>query len=406
MKDYFVLAFKNLKRRGIRSWLTLIGILIGVAAVISLISLGNGLKMAVNSQFNIGSTEVITVQAGGVTGYGLPGTGVITPLTTDDVEAIGKIATVQIATGRNVRSIKAEYNKKTVFTLGITVPDNAREASLLYEILGIKIESGKLINQGDRGVVILGNNFVDGATNKFDRNLKVGDIIKINEKNFKVQGILEKKNSFIIDSAIRMNEKDLKELFNYGNKIDIIEVKVSSKEFMNQTKTAIENLLRQRRNVKVGQEDFSVTTPQATLSSVNQIIFGIQIFVIIIASISIFVGAIGISNTMMTSVMERRKDIGIMKAIGARNEHIFYQFFIEAGLLGLAGGIAGILTGTLIGYIGTTAINNFLGSSAQPQISLYLIFLALIGSFIVGSVSGLIPAMKAAKQNPVEDIKG
>ncbi len=405
IKDYFVLAFKNLKRRGIRSWLTLLGILIGVAAVVSLISLGNGLKVAVNSEFNVGSTEVITVQAGGIT-LGAPGTGVVKPLTQEDATAIGKISSVQASIPREIREVEMTYNQKETFTYAATVPDNSQEDNYMYEITGVKTSSGKLIYQQNRGVIVIGSDLADGTKNGFGRNIKIGDKVEINGQNFMVQGILANQGSFIVDDAILVNEKDLQNLLGYGNQVDLIEVKVPNENLINQTQNAIENLMRQRRNDKVGKEDFQVTTPQASLNSINQVLSGIQIFIIIIASISIMVGAIGITNTMMTSILERKKEIGVMKSIGARNEHIFYQFFIEAGLLGLVGGIIGILIGAATGYIGTAALNSFIGSSAQPEISFSLIFFAMFGSFLIGSIAGLIPAMRAARQNPVEDIRG
>jgi len=130
------------------------------------------------------------------------------------------------------------------------------------------------------------------------------------------------------------------------------------------------------------------------------------IFIILIASISIVVGAIGIVNTMATSVVERKKEIGIMKSIGARNGHIFMMFFVESGFMGLVGGILGVVVGLAIGYFGTLGINNFVGATTSPSISLGLIFFTLVGSFIIGAVAGIVPAMHAAKQNPVEAIRG
>jgi len=129
------------------------------------------------------------------------------------------------------------------------------------------------------------------------------------------------------------------------------------------------------------------------------------VFIVLVASISIFVGAIGIANTMTTSVVERKKEIGIMKAIGARNMDIFYQFFIEAGLLGLIGGIIGIILGIGLSYLGTASLNSFLGTETQPNINSYLIVFSLLGSFFVGAVSGIIPALNAARQNPVESLR-
>jgi putative ABC transport system permease protein len=405
MKDYFILASKNLKRRGIRSWLTLLGILIGVTAVVSLISLGNGLKVAVNSEFDVSSTQVITVQAGGIT-VGAPGSGAVKPLTQDDALAIGKIGSVQASIPREIREVEMEFNNQISFTYAATIPDNLQEDNYMYEITEVKTSSGKLIYQGDRGVIVIGSDLADGTKNGFGRDLKIGNKVEINGQDFTIQGILAKQGSFIEDDAILINEKDLQNLLGYGNQVDLIEVKVPDESLINQTSNAIESLMRQRRNDKIGQEDFQVTTPQASLNSVNQVLSGIEIFIIIIASISIVVGAIGITNTMMISVLERKKEIGIMKAIGARNEQIFYQFFIEAGLLGLVGGIIGIVMGAAIGFIGTAALNSFIGSSAQPQISLPLIIFSVLGSFLIGSIAGLIPAMRAARQSPVEDIRG
>lgn len=406
IEDYFNLAFKNLRRRGIRSWLTLLGILIGVAAVVSLISLGNGLKNAVNSQFNIGSTEVISVQAGGLSNYGPPGSGAAKPLTQSDTDAIAKLANVQWAISRNIRNIKIEFNKEVSFTYMVSVPDNPTDAQDVYHTVeGIEIGQGKLVEAGDRGVVVIGSNLADGTKNGFGRDIHVGNTVTINGKNFRVQGILKKTGSVLYDNIVLMNAVDMKNLLGYGNEVDIIGVKVIDPSQMNQTKADIEKLMRQRRDVKVGEEDFQVSTPQAMLSTVNSIISGIQIFIIIIASISILVGAIGITNTMTTSVLERRREIGIMKGIGARNEHIFYQFFIEAGLLGLIGGMLGVLLGVGIGYVGTSALNSFLGSTTKPAISFSLIFFTMIGSFLIGALSGFLPALKAAHEKPVEDIR-
>jgi putative ABC transport system permease protein len=403
IKDYFILAFKNLKKRGIRSWLTLLGILIGVAAVISLISLGNGLKAAVNGQFNVGSTSVLTVQAGGVNNYGPPGSGAVKPLTTDDTDAIGKLGNVEVAISRNVRTSKAEFNNKVSFGYSVSIPDNQKNANYVYQFAGISIEQGKLLAAGDRGVIVLGSTIADSAT--FGKAVKIGDKITVNGKDFKVQGILKKSGSFIYNSIIFMNEVDMKNLLGYGNNVDEIGVKVIDKNLINQTADEITRLMRQRRNVKVGQEDFDVSTPTAALATVNQILSGIQIFIIIIASISIAVGAIGITNTMTTAVLERKKEIGIMKAIGARNEHIFYQFFIEAGLLGLIGGIIGALLGVAIGEVGVAALNSFLGSQTGLIINFWLLFFTMLGSFLIGAISGFVPALKAARENPVEDIR-
>src|SRR3989338_4019887 len=403
MRDHFTLAYKNLRRRGIRSWLTLIGIFIGIAAFVSLISLGNSLKDTVNAQFNIGSAEVISVEAGGISGYGPPGTAVSNPITKKDADAIEKISYVEAAIPLYIETIRLEYNDFATISNAQSVSEE--RIDYFYENLDLETSSGRLLNKNDFNNVMIGSELYPKEKNGFEKDILVGNKITINGEDFVVIGILQKKGSFIIDEAIYMMEDKLVDLNNLTENVDLISVKVKNKELIDRAKEEIEKLLRERRDVKVGEEDFQVSTPESSLASVNQILSGIQVFIVLVASISIFVGAIGIANTMTTSVVERKKEIGIMKAIGARNMDIFYQFFIEAGLLGLIGGIIGIILGIGLSYLGTASLNSFLGTETQPNINSYLIVFSLLGSFFVGAVSGIIPALNAARQNPVESLR-
>jgi len=400
--DYFKFAFRNLYRKGIRSWLTLLGICIGIAAVISLISLGSGLKVAVTSQFGATSTEIITVQAGG-SGLSAPGTDVVTPLTEDDVRAIDGLSSVESATERNIVLGKLEYNDIVQVGYAYSLKEGYEKET--YERMEFEAEYGRLLKNGDSGKVVLGSNFYNGETNGYGKSITPGKEVLLNNESFKVVGILKKKGSFIYDGSVMMYEDELQELDGYGDNVDVIVVKVRDKDFIDKAKEDIEKLMRRRRNVNVGSEDFVVSTPEASLEEVNQILDAIQIFVIIVASISILIGTVGIINTMTTSVLERRKEIGIMKSIGARNSQIFIQFFIESGFLGLVGGAIGIILGIILGYLGAVAINSFLGASTQPEIDIFLILSALFGSFLIGAGAGIFPAMKAAKQNPIHALR-
>jgi len=404
MKEYFVLAFKNLKRRGLRSWLTLLGIFIGIASVVALIGLGAALKDTVNAQFGISSTDLITIQAGGLNNYGPPGSGAVNPLTKKDLEEIKKLSLVDIALGRNIEIMRTKFNKKTVYAYYVTIPDDDIKKNV-YEFEELKIKEGRFIETGDNNVILLGNDFLNKDKNGFDKSIKPGDKLNVQGKNLTVVGIIEKKGSFTIDQSIMIQEKTLKEILDNQDNLDIIIAKVKSREDMDLAKTDIEKLLRNRRNVKEGEEDFEVSTPETALATINQIIVGVQIFIVIIASISIIVGSIGIANTMYASVLERKKEIGTMKAIGARNENIFWQFFVEAGFLGFIGGILGIIGGIVVSYIGVQSLNSFLGTSTSISMNWVLFFLVLLGSFFIGSISGILPAMRAAKLNPVEALK-
>lgn len=405
MVNYFSFAIRNLKRRGIRSWLTLLGIFIGITAVVALISLGGGLKAAVNSQFGVESTQVITVQATGLNGFGPPGSGVTNPLTEDEAEEIEDISGVEVVIPRKIEQVKFEFNNNVKFPYAMDVPRGKEK--YVEELLGINTLEGNFLRQNDRKKAILGYNFKHEDKNNLGKTLERGDRIKVENQTFSVAGILEKQGSFIFDNIVAVHSNELKDLKNYGEKVDIIAVKVNSKdpELMEKVKQNIEELLRDRRNVEKGKEDFSVETPEAVLEDVNNILAGIQAFIIIIASISIFIGAVGITNTMTTSVLERTREIGIMKAIGAENKDIFFQFLVESGMLGFIGGLVGALTGMGIGMLGISAINNFVGSEVKMQVDFVLFGFALMGSFLIGSVAGIIPAYTASRKSPVESIR-
>jgi putative ABC transport system permease protein len=402
--DYIFLAFENLKHRGIRSWLTLIGIFIGITSVVALISLGNGLQMAVNSQFGISSTEIISVQAGGIGFAGPPGSGDVNPLTVDDLDEIKKISSVKRAIRRNLPTGKLEFNDIAVFGMAVNIPDGD-DREFVYEVLNFEEALvGRLLKDGDNNKVLLGYNFYANKVG-LEKSIKLGDKILLQEKKFEVIGITKKQGSFIFDNMVYVNEEPLADLFDYEDEIDIIAVQVKDKELMNSTKEEIEKVLRKTRDVKLGEEDFEVSTPEATLETVNNVLGGVRAFILIIASLSIFIGAIGIVNTMTTSVMERKKEIGIMKSIGATNGQIFLQFFVESGLLGLVGGLIGVIVGIIIGFAGTAALNNFIGAETVSQINWILIISSLIGSFMIGAIAGIVPAISAAKENPVEALR-
>lgn len=403
--DHYVLAWKNLKRRGIRSWLTLLGVIIGIIAVVSLISLGDGLKTAINSQFGTGATDVITIQGGGISGYGAPGAGVVNPLTLEDVKAIEKLDGVYMTIGRIVRPTTTEFNDKVQISYATDSPEDNEKRKYFYETNDLVVSEGRLLNPDDINKVVIGSNYANADKSGFGKEISSGESIIINGKSFRVVGVLKKTGSFIWDGIFLINDNQLRDLVDAGEEVDLIAVRVQDKNEIENIKLEIEKLMRDRRDVDVGKEDFEVSTPEAMLKTVNQIIGGVQIFIVLIAFISIFVGSIGIINTMTTSVMERTKEIGIMKAIGAKNSDIFFQFFIEAGLLGFVGGVIGVLIGLCIGALGMQAINNFTGAGSSLGINFTLIFGTLAGSFLIGSVAGIAPAMKAAKLNPVEALR-
>lgn len=401
--DLFSYSIENLKHRKLRSWLTMIGIFIGIAAVVALIGLGEGLRGAIKGQFGFLGPDVLSVQASGINFVGPPGQAVVNPLTDDLADKIENIPGVDIAINRFIESGELVFNDQQEIVIGWNVP-GGKDRNAFENMVNLKVKEGRLLKDSDKFKVVLGDSFTN--EDRFGKSIGVGNKILFKDKKFDVVGILEKKGSFIFDSAVVINEDVLVDEFRDNNEVNIIAVKVKDINIINNVKRDIEHLLRQERSVKEGEEDFSVDSPQNALQTLDQTLFGVQLFISIIAFVAIIVGGIGITNTMYTAVLERTKEIGIMKSIGAKNRMIFTLFFIESGFLGLVGGLIGITIGfglsNLFAFIGRQALGSEL---IRADIGFGLIFGALSFSIIVGLIAGVIPAYLASKKNPVDALR-
>jgi len=284
------------------------------------------------------------------------------------------------------------------------LPENKNDLDFIYSRGNIQIDQGRLLKSGDTGKVLLGNNFLN--TDSFGKKLGVGKKIKINGKEFEIVGFLKKSSSFELNGVALMMHDDLSNLLDIKGEYDLFEVQVENQNQIGDVSNAISNALRRDRNEKIGEETFTVQTPLQSLSAVNNILNIINLIVIGIAAISLLVGAVGIANTMYTSVLERTKEIGVMKAIGAKNSDIRWIFLIESGLLGLVGGVVGALTG-IGAAIGVSSIaNQFLGSNLFiVTVSYTLLIEAFAFSFFIGIISGTLPAIQASRLNVVDALR-
>lgn len=404
IKDYFLFSFNNLKSRKIRSFLTMIGIFIGIATVVALIGLGEGLRIAISSQFGFLGTDVLSVQASGLGLAGPPGTGVATPLTDDLDEKVEKVENVEAAINRYIKTGTLEFNDVQGIGMAMSMP-SGNNRKIVEEMLNVNAEQGRLLKDGDTRKVLLGNSFTN-EDNWGGKGIGAGDRVLISDISYEVVGIMKSKGSFLLDSAVIINEKTLLNDFEDDGTVNVIGVKVKDEKKIDKTKEDIEKLLRKERNVKKGEENFEVQSPQNMLETLDSTLFAVQLFITIIAAISLLVGGIGIMNTMYTAVLERTKEIGIMKSIGAKNSNIFTLFFIESGFMGMVGGIVGVILGLIFAY-GFAAIGRAaLGANLiQAHISVGLMLGALVFSFLVGLIAGMIPAIQAAKKNPVDALR-
>ena len=397
--DYINLVFLNFVHRKLRSWLTIIGIFIGITAIVALISLSQGFRNAINEQFEmIGSDKIIITTKAGFFGMGSS-----LVLTDRDLEAIRETPGVLEAAGFVFKIAPVIFEKEIKYIYITGVPtDNSKE--ILDEMQNIKVSSGRNLLEGDRKKALVGHYLCN--KNLFKKNIKIGDKLIINNEVFEVIGCLETFGNRQDDMNIMIPLSDAKIVLNEPEKYFEIVLKVSDASEIEKVSENVEKKLRKTHNVKKGEEDFSIQTSQDIMRSMNTVLLIVQIVFLGVASISLLVGGVGIMNTMYTSVLERTKDIGVMKAVGAKNSDILKLFIIESGLLGLTGGIIGAVFGILIAKsIEILAILYFGTMLLKAKISFVLIFGSILFAFLLGVVSGVTPALQASKLKPTEALR-
>ena len=389
--DYFLLALKSIRHRRLRSWLTVIGIVIGVAAIISLITLSRSLEGTIEEKFESFGANRIIISAKGFQGPGTLSQG----LTIDDVETIEKISGFDYVIPGIFRSGEVVYKDETAFTLIGGIPSKYYED--FYKDTDIEIEEGRIIQDDEKYVAVIGSRV---ATEMFSKEINVGDKIELGHKDFRVVGILEELGNAQDDNQISIPLDAARELFEEEESVDIIIVQVKNTADIPQLQEKIEKELERKRD----DTNFQVLTASQILEQINQVLGIMQIVLVGIAAISLIVGAIGIMNSMYTSVLERTKEIGIMKAIGARNKDILTIFIIESGLIGLVGGAIGVLLGASLALaIGPFSQNA--GFTINITIEPLVLLFGLIFAFVIGIIAGILPAWQASKLLPIDALR-
>ena len=403
LKDLFFLSVNGMRKRKLRSWLTLLGIFIGIAAVVSLISLGDGLRTAITGQFGALSADTLVIQ-NAETGFGPPGSTAVVKLNDHDIKIIESTTGVKLVVPRLIRVVKVEYNKNAKFQYIASLPPNKDQIDVVYTTLNLDPIDGRILGSKDLGKVLLGNDFYN--KDLFGKQISAGSKILVQGKEFSVVGILKRGSSFTTNGVILMNQKDVDDILNIKNEYDLIAVKVANKDQIDKVAKDITDKIRRDRNEKVGEEDFTVQTPIQSLAAINTILTVVNVIVIGIALISLFIGGIGIANTMYTSVLERTKEIGTMKAIGAKNSDILSLFVLEAGLFGFIGGAVGSLFGITMSFLVSTIANQALNQRLLAFNFSWPLVLGAVGfSFVIGIIAGFVPSYQASKLKPVDALR-
>tara|TARA_Y100000310_G_scaffold336884_1_gene422566 strand:- start:8801 stop:10018 length:1218 start_codon:yes stop_codon:yes gene_type:complete len=400
-KDLLKYSLHALWQRKLRSVLTIISIFIGITAIFTLVSFGQGLSSYVEDIAEQMGTDKLIIQPRGF-GFGGPPLDSNVRLDKRDSDFVEKVNGVSEATGMYVLSGEIEFEdvKKFAYTFG---SDFKEHRKLIDELYTLKIEQGKPLRGKEKTKIVLGNNYLY-PDKVFARGMRVGEKVKLNGIKMEVIGFYEKMGNPVDDRNIYMTDKAAEELFEVKD-YQFILVRAAPGKNPTQLAETIQEKLRKHRNQRSGQEDFQVQTFEQLLETFTSVLNIINVVLILIALISIFVAAVNIMNTMYTSVLERTKEIGVMKAIGARNSDILFVFVLESGLLGLLGGILGVLAGYSIALYGGKIVLQAGFGILQPIFTWQLIVGCLLFAFVIGLLSGLLPARRASKLNPVDALQ-
>lgn len=400
--EYFHIAFRNLKTRSLRSWLTIFGIVIGVFLIISLLSLSEGIKSTITQQLKSLGGEMIFVMPGDLSNPMSMFVGGA-KLEKEDIDTIKRTSGVDKVLTMSYQGVVSRYGNegKTLFLSGVSLEEGKE---MLEKFQGWSLEKGEWPTPG-RKEILVGQQV---AISVFKTSVRVGTDISLKGKKFRIVGILNSLGNKTDDSSIYLDMPLYQELT--GEKkgsAQMAMVKIKEGESADKVAKNLKEDLQETRKRRAGTDvaDFSIITSDKMGDIAGNILAVIQLAVIAFASIAIVVGGIGITNTMFTSVRERTREIGIMKAIGAKNSAVLTIFLFEAGIIGITGGVGGTLLGVglakLIELYGQAHPMFYFSASVTPG----LIVFGLVFSFLVGCISGFFPARDAAKMKPVEALR-
>jgi putative ABC transport system permease protein len=396
--ELFGYAVSNILHRGTRSFLTVLSILIGIMAIFALISFGIGIQSYVDTVAKEAGANKLFVQA---KGYGaIDDTFAIT---SQDFNVIEKVKGIENAVGiyMKVGVIEFKDEEEYHFIMGIDPEKN----EFVQQAFGTEIFKGRQLKSGELNKITIGYNY-QFKDKEFPRQIDVGDKVLINDAPFEVVGIMTQVGNPEDDANIYMTDEAFTALFPQA--IDRFAMVLASSEdglVPGEVAEKVTDRLRKFRDIEKGKEDFEVQTFEDAIKTFTSVIGVINGVLVLIAFISVLVASVNIMNTMYTAVLERTKEIGTMKAIGATNSEIRDIFVIEAGLLGLIGGLAGIFLGYLVASAGGGIASAAGFAALKPMFPWSLIIGCLIFSVSIGAVSGLFPAIQASKQRPVEALR-
>jgi len=413
-KDSLKISLTALKANKSRSFLTMLGIIIGVGSVVMMMSLGGGAQNLILGQVTSMGSSNIYVEPGsfdtkssGFAQSALEEMSIRT-LKYEDALAIAKSSLIEEASPMVYGVARAIYRNEDMKVTVIGVTPAAHQLDDWHAVSGRDIDDDDVKSMAK--VVDLGYKI---AENLFNEEDPIGKTIRIKKENFRVIGVMEEKGMQMFqnfDEYAYIPLTTVQKLLLGIDHLNAIAVKAKSEQLVPQAIEDIRLILRERHNIynpegDLSKDDFKVMSQVQAADMMSQITSALTAFLSSIAAIALIVGGIGIMNIMLVSVTERTREIGLRKAVGARNKDILRQFLIESVTLTIFGGIIGLIGGISLSFLASIALNKLIGSGWAFVIPVGAIILSIVVAAGVGLVFGIYPARKASKLNPIEALR-
>jgi putative ABC transport system permease protein len=400
--DLIKYSLNNLLQRAKRSFLTILSIFIGIMAIFALVSFGQGLSQYVDQIADeMGRDKIIIQPQGFINPVDSPFT-----YTEDDLDFVEKIRGVHAAVGMIMVAgeVQQELDEKSVYSYVMGLSLEKERWEIVKEMLTVELAEGRELKKGDKGKVTVG--YAYSQPDKiFKKPIGLGDKFYINEEQVEIVGIYESVGNPEDDKNIYMTEEGVIDVLGAEREYGMIVIRAAVGVNPSELAEEIEDEFRDHKGQEEGKEEFFVQTFEDLLEVFSNVLGVINSVLILIALISVLVAAVNIMNTMYTAVLERTKEIGIMKATGAKNSDILSVFVFESGVLGLVGSVIGILLGYGIAELGSAIAAGAGYTSLQAAYPLWLIIGSLMFGFLMGAISGLAPAIQASRQKPVDALR-
>lgn len=409
--ENFKMALDTLRGNKLRSFLTIIGVVVGVITVMLISSIISGISVAVSKEvesFGTRSIFLYKMDIGIRTTAPTREERMRKPLTLDDAEAIGGLSTIEVAVpfldisnnffGQKINVTGKNGKTSSSVQLNGTLPQMA-ETTTEVLIDGRWFSAGE--NEAKTNVIVIGD-FVREAYFPFEN--PIGQTLEIGGQEFRVIGLLQKREQLFGGGGGNNDQSNIvympmgAALKLKPNADDLFILAVAREGYLEQAKDQVQDLLRQRRNVKFGDKNnFAMETAASLIDQFQSITGGVFLAMVIISSVGLMIGGIGVMNIMLVSVTERTREIGIRKAIGAKQRDILTQFLIEAATLTGFGGIVGLLIGWGLSFLVQLVFPSY--------VPLWAPIAGFVASVGIGLIFGLFPAWKAARLDPIESLR-